>query len=308
LTTFNTPFGRYKFERLQFGFVSAPEVFQRNLAQTFEDIEGCEVIVDDLLLWGKDETEHNERLKKVIERAAEVDLRFNKEKCKFNKKEVRYVGHIFGDDGLKPNPDRVQAIIDMPVPQDRKSPQRFLGMVNYLNKFIPNLADISRPLRELMGCSVAWHWMEKQQEAYDILISLIAQSPVLKYFDLDSDITISVDASSEGLGACLLQGNQPVAYASRALNRAERNCAQIEKEMLAIVFGATMFHQYIYGNTVTVETDHKPLESLFKKARCKAPQRIQRMILKVQQYDLKVKYIPGETLTLYIADTLSRTC
>ena len=137
LTTFNTPFGRYKFERLPFGFVSAPEVFQRNLAQTFEDIEGCEVIVDDLLLWGKDETEHNERLKKVIERAAEVDLRFNKEKCKFNRKEVRYVGHIFGGDGLKPNPDRVQAIIDMPVPQDRKSPQRFLGMVNYLNKFIP---------------------------------------------------------------------------------------------------------------------------------------------------------------------------
>jgi hypothetical protein len=145
--------------------------------------------------------------------------------------------------------------------------------------------------------------MEKQQKAYDILISLIAQSPVLKYFDLYSDITISVDASSEGLGACLLQGSQPVAYASRALNRAECNYAQIEKEMLAIVFSATKFHQYIYGNTVTVETDHKPLESLFKKALCKAPQRIQRMMLKVQQYDLKVKYVPGETL--YIADTLS---
>ncbi|CAB4041101.1 Hypothetical predicted protein [Paramuricea clavata] len=196
---------------------------------------------------------------------------------------------IFGSDGLKPNPDRVQAIIDMPVPQDRKSLQRFLGMVNYLNKFISNLADISRPLRELMEYSVAWHWMEKQQEAYDILILLIVQAPVLKYFDLDSDISISVDAFSKGLGACLLQGNQPVAYASRALNRAERNYAQIEKEMLAIVFGATRFHQYIYGNTVT---DHKPPESL------------QRMMLKVQQYDLKVKYIPGETL--YIADTLSR--
>ena len=225
LTTFNTPFGRYKFERLPFGIVSAPDVFQRNLAQTFEDIEGCEVIEDDLLVWGKDETEHNERLKKVIEKAAEVDLRLNKEKCKFNKKEVRYVVHIFGSDGLKSNPYRVQAIIDMPVPQDRKSLQRFLGMVSYLNKFIPNLADISRPFRELMEYSVAWHWMEKQQEAYDILVSLIAQSPVLKYFDLDSDITISVDASSEGLGACLLQGNQPVAYASRALNRVGRNYA-----------------------------------------------------------------------------------
>ena len=102
LTTFNTPFGRYKFERLPFGIVSAPEVFQRNLAQTFEDIDGCEVIVDDLLVWGKDEEEHNQRLKKVLERAAEVDLRFNKEKCKCNKKEVKYVGHTFWSDGLKP--------------------------------------------------------------------------------------------------------------------------------------------------------------------------------------------------------------
>ena len=119
LTTFNTLFGRYKFERLPFGIVSAPEVFQRNLAQTFEDIEGCEVIVDDLLVWGKDEEEHNQRLKKVLERAAEVDLRFNKEKCKCNKKEVKYVGHTFGSDGLRPNPDRIQAILDMRVPKDR---------------------------------------------------------------------------------------------------------------------------------------------------------------------------------------------
>ena len=104
---------------MPFGIVSAPEVFQRNLALTFEDIEGCEVIVDDLLVWGKDEEEHNQRLKKVLERAAEVDLRFNKEKCKCNKKEVKYVGHTFGSDGLRPNPDRIQAILDMRVPKDR---------------------------------------------------------------------------------------------------------------------------------------------------------------------------------------------
>ena len=151
------------------------------------------------------------------------------------------------------------------------------------------------------------HWLEKQQEAYDILISLIAQPPVLKYFDRKSDIshiTVSVDASSEGLSACLLQGNQPVAYASRALNQSEYNYAQVEKEMLAIVYSTTKFHEYIYGKTVIVETDHKPLESLFKKALGKAPQRLQRVILKVQQYDLKVKYVSDNTL--YIDHTLSR--
>ena len=303
LTTFNTPFGRYKFERLPFGIVSAPEVFQRTMAQMFEDIEGCEVFVDDLLVWGKSEQEHNERLKNVMERAAEIDLKFNKEKCKINQKEVKYVGHTFGSDGLKPSADRVQAILDMPLPQDRKSLQRFMGMVNYLNKFIPNLSSVSKPLRELLNHS-EWHWIKKQQEAYDILISLIVQLPVLKYFDINAAVTVSVDAYSEGLGACLLQGNQPVAHASRALNNDEKNYAQIEKEMLAIVYGTNKFHQYIYGKIVIVETDHKPLESLFKKPLCKAPQRIQRMMLRVQHYDFTVKYSPGNTL--YIADTLSR--
>ena len=303
LTTFNTPFGRYKFERLPFGIVSAPEVFQRTMAQMFEDIEGCEVFVDDLLVWGKSEQEHNERLKNVMERAAEIDLKFNKEKCKINQKEVKYVGHTFGSDGLKPSVDRVQAILDMPLPQDRKSLQRFMGMVNYLNKFIPNLSSVSKPLRELLNHS-EWHWIKKQQEAYDILISLIVQLPVLKYFDINAAVTVSVDAYSEGLGACLLQGNQPVAHASRALNNDEKNYAQIEKEMLAIVYGTNKFHQYIYGKIVIVETDHKPLESLFKKPLCKAPQRIQRMMLRVQHYDFTVKYSPGNTL--YIADTLSR--
>ena len=110
-----------------------------------------------------------------------------------------------------------------------------------------------------------------------------------------------MDASSEGLGACLLQGIQLAAYASRALNSAERNYAQIEN---AIVFGINTFHQYIYEKQVSVETDHKPLESLFKKALSKAPQRIQRMVLRAQHYDLKVNYVPGNQL--FIADTLSR--
>ena len=205
---------------------------------------------------------------------------------------------------MRPSPDKAQAILNMPVPHDKSSLQKVMGMVNYLHKFIPHLADINKPLRELLEKSVEWHWMERQQKAYEELINSITQAPVLKNFDVSADVTVSVDASSEGLGACLLQGMQPVAYASRALNTAERNYAQIEKEMLAIVFGTNKFHQYIYGKQVSVETDHKPLESLFKKPLSKAPQRIQRLMFRVQHYDLKVNYVPGNQLL--IADTLSR--
>ena len=255
-------------------------------------------------MWGKSAEEHDPTLEKVLQRAEETDLRFNEGKCKFHKQEVTYVGHVFGTDGLRPSPDKVQAILNMPAPHDKSSLQRFMRMVNYLHKFIPHLADINKPLRELLEKSVEWHWMERQQKAYEELINSITQAPVLKYFDVSADVTVSVDASSESLGACLLQGMQPVAYASRALNSAKRNYAQIEKEMLAIVFGTNKFHQYIYGKQLSVETDHKPLESLFKKPWSKAAQRIQRMMLRVQHYDLKVNYVLGNQLL--IADTLSR--
>ena len=116
-----------------------------------------------------------------------------------------------------------------------------MGMVNYLHKFIPNLASINKPLRELLEKSVEWHWMEAQQKAYEELITCITQASVLWYFDVNEDAIVSIDASSEGLGACLLQGDQPVAYASRSLNSTVRNYTQIEKEMLAIVFGTSKF-------------------------------------------------------------------
>ncbi|XP_048747335.2 uncharacterized protein K02A2.6-like [Ostrea edulis] len=304
LTTFNTPFGRYRYKRMPFGISSAPEVFQKRMSQIFEKIEGCDVIMDDILIWGKSVQQHNERLERVLKAVRHEKIKLNKKKCKIQMNEVKYMGHIFGEDGLKTCNDRIKAISEFPEPTNVKELQRFLGMVNYIGKFIQNQATITEPLRELLEKTVAWHWHEKQQQSFDQLKSVLISAPVLKYFNPDEDITLSVDASSTGLGACILQNGQPVAYASRSLNKSERNYAQIEKELLAIVFACKKFHQYIYGQNIHVESDHKPLESLFKKTLSSAPPRIQRMMIKVQPYDLNVKYKPGKYL--YIADTLSR--
>lgn len=195
LTTFNTLFGRFKFERLPFGLVSAPEIFQRAVSKMLEDSEKCEVIVEDFLVWGNTE-DHDHALKQVLKRAAENDLRFNEQKCKFQRQEVEYVGHVLGTDGLRPSSYRIQAILNMSVSQYKTSLQRFMGMVNYLQKFIPNLASIDKPLRELLEKSVEWHWMEAQQKAYGELITCITPVPVLKYFDVNEDVIVSVDASS----------------------------------------------------------------------------------------------------------------
>ena len=133
---------------------------------------------------------------------------------------------------------------------------------------------------------------------------IISEAPILKYFDPKADTELQCDASDKGLGACLMQEGQPVAYASRAMTDAEVNYAQIEKELLAIVFGVEQFEQYVHGRPVKIETDHKPLESIFKKSLISAPKRLQRMMLRLQKYNLTVVYKKGSEM--YLADTLSR--
>ena len=304
LTTFNTPFGRYRFLRLPFGLNSAPEVFQRRMSQAFDDIDGTSIIMDDILIWGKDVAQHDHRLRQVLQRARDINLKLNSEKSCIQTHEVVYIGHIFSKIGVKPDPMKVQAITEMQAPQDKKELLRFMGMVNYLGKFIPNLSNVTQPLRELLQKETAWHWIDTHERAFNEIKKRITHEKILKYYEVTKPVTISGDSSSYGLGACLMQDGRPISYASRSLSKSEKNYAQIEKELLAIVFGCAKFHQYIYGKPVTIETDHKPLEYLFRKPLTAAPPRLQRMMLTLQKYDLHVVYKPGKSL--YIADTLSR--
>ena len=193
----------------------------------------------------------------------------------------------------------------MDPPQKKDDVSRFLGMATYLSKFIPNYSKVSSPLRTLLEQDTEWHWSEQQESAFQTLKQMISNPPVLKYFDPDKPVKISVDASSKGMGAVLLQDQTPVAYASKSLTSTQQNYAQIEKEMLAICFGCQKFHEYIYGlPNVEVETDHKPLETILRKPLHVAPARLQRMIMSIQRYSLSVNYRPGKELL--IADALSR--
>ena len=305
--TFNTPFGRYRFHRLPFGISSAPEVFQRIMSQIFDGNEGIEVIVDDLLIWGETREQHDERLKQALERAREAGVKLNKDKCEIGLQQVTYIGHTLSSNGLKPDVNKVEAIKTMDTPTDKAAVQRFLGMATYLSKFIPNFSQLAAPLRMLLEKNTAWHWDVQQQNSFERLKQTITNAPVLKYYDVNKHVTIQVDASPDGLGAVLLQDERPVAYASRSLTQTQRNYAQIEKEMLAITFGCERFHDYIFRKkSVTVHTDHKPLEFIFKKPLYHAPLRLQRMILRTQKYSINVQYKPGKELL--IADTLSRAC
>jgi transposase InsO family protein len=303
-TTFNTPFGRYRHLRLPMGISSAPEIFQRVMKDIFENFEGVEITMDDILIHGKTMQQHNQRLEAVLRRARECQLKLNAKKTVIAQTEVQYTGHMLTGEGLKPTPDRVKAIVDLKEPENLSELESVLGMIAYVAKFIPNLSEVNAPLRALKTKDV-WEWTSEHSHAFQQIKTLLSTAPCLKYFDVNAPVLLSVDASSKGLGAAIMQKDGIVAYASRALTPTEQKYAQIEKEMLAVVFGCIRFHKMIYGmSDVTIQNDHKPLETLLKKPIHNAPMRIQRMMLKLQPYTFNLVYIRGKTIGL--ADCLSR--
>lgn len=304
LCTFQTPFGRYKYLRLPFGINSATEIFYRVMIDLFGDIEGILIFVDDFLIYGETEEIHNERLQKVLQRAREVNLKFNKSKCKFLVNEVCFLGHIFSKSGVKVDNEKIKAIENIPSPQNVKELQRFLGMITYLGPFIENLSEKTQVLRNLLKSDVEWIWDSNCELCFKNLKSIISKAPVLAHYDPKIPLVLSVDSSKSALGAVIMQNNRPIAYSSKTLTKCQQNYAQIEKELLAIQFGCNKFHQYVYGQNVTVHTDHKPLVFLFKKPLHETPLRLQRMMLALQAYDLNVIHVPGKEM--YISDTLSR--
>ena len=310
-TTFNTPFGRFRWLRMPFGISSAPEVWQRKMNEAIEGLRGVEVIADDFLVCGFGDTaadavlDHDQNLTAFLERCRKLNLTLNPQKVKLRLSEVPFMGHLLTADGIVTDPNKVRAIKDMPTPADVTSLKRFLGMVNYLSKFLPNLSSVSEPLRRLEAKDAEWSWLPVHDAAVQKIKSLVCEAPVLKFYDVTQAVTVECDASLSGLGATLLQGGQPVAFASRALTPAEGRYAQIEKELLSVVFACERFDTYLYGRDIVhVKTDHQPLEAICKKDLASAPKRLQRMLLRLQRYNIDVKYQKGENMVM--SDPLSR--
>ena len=198
-----------------------------------------------------------------------------------------------------------QAILNMPEPTCKEELIRFLAIIGYIQKFIPHLSDEIHLLRQITHKSIAWHWEEAHQQAFQRLKSLVSQTPTLQFFDVNKPVTIQTDASQVGLGAVLLQNNLPVYYASQSLNKTQQNYAVIEKELLAIAFACIKFHDFNFGRSVVVLTDHQPLIGITKKPIHECSPRIQRIRMKLLHYDLKLTYIPGKQNV--VADVLSHS-
>ncbi|XP_033763408.1 uncharacterized protein K02A2.6-like [Pecten maximus] len=275
-TTFNTPFGRYRNLRLPFGPKSSQDEFQQKMDECYEGLEGTVALVDDVLVYGKTRSEHDKNLHEAFVRSRERGIKLNRDKLEVGLTRVKYFGHTLTAEGLEPDEDKIRAVQLMKPPTTKGELETFLGMVTYLSQFAPNLSEVTSPIRILLTQNVEFHWDKPQADAFHSGKDIITASPVLAYFDSNKEVTLQTDATKFGLGATVMQEGKPIAFASKSLTPSEINYAQIEKEMYAIVFGCTKFHQYLYGRKVRVETDHKPLIPISQKSLYAAPPRLQR--------------------------------
>ncbi|XP_058449270.1 uncharacterized protein K02A2.6-like [Malaya genurostris] len=311
LTTFWTPFGRYRWTRLPFGISSAPEIFQMKLQEVIQGLKGVECIADDLLVYGTGDDfetaliDHNQCLEKLLTRLEDYNVKLNKSKMKLCETSVKFYGHMLTDQGIKPDDSKISTIRNFPTPTNRKEVHRFIGMVNYLSRFIQNLSANLVNLRKLIVESVPWQWTAIEEEEFSRIKSRVADIGTLRYYNINQPLIVECDASCFGLGVVVYQKDGVIGYASRTLTQTERNYAQIEKELLAILFACIRFDQIIVGNKKTVvKTDHKPLVSLFKKPLLSAPRRLQHMLLNLQRYSLSIEFVTGKDNV--VADALSR--
>ena len=309
LTSFCTPTSRFRFRRLPFGLRVSQDVFQEKMDMILSGCRGTLSIADDIIVYGIDERDHDRNLHNLMMNARRNGLVFNPQKCVIKTTEVGFFGMVYTTEGVRPDDKKVREIIDLPSPTNVKELQQFLGMVQYLASFIPNLSDKTSVLRDLIKKDVTWIWLDIHEKAFNEIKKKICNTVTLNYFNPQLDTKIQVDASMRGLGAVLIQvdsqGHEHViAFASKALTPTEERYANIEREMLAVVFGAERFHTYVYGSKFVVESDHKPLEAIKLKNLSQTPPRLQRMLLRIQQYDMTIRYRPGKELLL--ADAMSR--
>ena len=311
LTSFITPFGRYYFNRLPFGITSAPEHFQKRMSSVLKGLEGIVCLMDDVLVHGRTEQEHDERLLAALSRLQESGITLNREKCVFSRTKVKFLGQVLTQSGVESDPDKIKAIQKMEEPTSVSEVRRFLGMANQLSKFTPNLAELTKPLRDLLSKKNHWCWDYPQKEAFSKVKEALTESPVLALFDLNRETIVSADASSYGLGGVLLQKEpssgepRPVAYISRSMTPTEQRYAQIEKEALALTWACERFSDYLIGLHFHIETDHKPLVPLLStKLMDELPLRVQRFRMRLMRYSFTIGHVPGKNLV--IADTLSR--
>ena len=309
LTTITTHKGLYWYKRLHMGIASASEMFTEKIREMLVDLPGQLNMTDDILVFGKSKEDHQANLLAVLKRLEMKGLTLNIDKSEFYKKELTFFGLRFTSKGVSPTEDRVRGIMEVSAPANLKELHSFLCSITWSSRFIKDLCTISEPLWKLTKANVKWKWEKVEQEAFDKL-KLAITMDCASYFNIGWETVLTVDASPVGLAAVIHQYNPDdpnqkhwVGCVSRMLSEVERRYSQCEKEALGVVWACERLWMYLLGKLFTIETDNRAVKLIFANTRSRPPARIERLALKLSQFDYVIVHKPGIS---NIADYYSR--
>ncbi len=267
IQTITTHRGTYTMNRLSFGIKTAPSIFNRVMSQIFREVPGTLFYFDDIIIYGSSQRKCEENLRLCLDVLKRNNLHLNREKCSFFKEEIEYLGYVIGNGQIKKSQSKINAIQNMPRPQHADEVRRFLGLVTYYSKFIPNFSNKTAPLRRLLRQNAKFKWTAECEASFLKLKTEICSERVLTPFNPELPIILTTDAGPSGIAAVLSHQieneERPVAFASRSLTSSEQNYSQLDKEALAIIYGVTYFYNYIFGSKFTLVTDNEPLTRIF---------------------------------------------
>lgn len=311
LTAFVVPTrGLFQFKRMPFGLHNAPSTWQRFIDRVLgHDLEQyVSVYLDDIILTTATFSKHIEILQEVFRRLKEAGLTLNRDKCHFCKRELKFLGHIVTSSGLMVDPEKVEAVVQIPTPKTVSEVRRIVGLASWYRRFVPNFSSIVAPMTNLLRKHQPFVWTEECSKALTTIKNSLVSAPILACPDFSKHFYLQTDASDFGLGAVLTQmddtaGEKVICYLSRSLTKVERRYSIVEKECLAAVFAIEKLRGYLEGTRFTLITDHFSLKWLFS---IKDPiGRIARWAVRLQQYDFNIEHRSGRENV--VADALSRT-
>lgn len=301
-TAFRTHEGHYEFLVMPFGLTNAPSTFQAMMNDIFREYLRKFVLVffDDILVYSTSPLEHLNHLERVFKKLEAHKLKL-KSKCCFNQSRVDYLGHRISDKGIEVDQEKIQAVIEWPIPKTLKQFRGFLGLTGYYRRFILNYGSIARPLTSLLKKN-SFIWDHKAPASFEKLKEALTQPLVLAMPNFHEEFIVECDASGGGIGAVLMQKGRPLAYLSQQLKGRAMLLKVYEKEMLAILLAIKKWGQYLWGKQFVIRTDHKPLKYMLEHRLCTEAQ--YKWMMKLHGYHYKVEYKKGKENQA--ADSLSR--
>lgn len=307
----NTSLGLFAFTRLPFGISIASSAFQSILDQILKNLKGVKAYQDDIIIGAKTVDELKKKVCQVLDKLSYHNVKINLDKCKLMVDSVNYLGFNLSKEGIKPNNEKIRAIMEAPVPKNVTQLQAYLGLINFYRKFIPNLSSELHSLYELLRKNVKFDWNKESQDAFEKSKKLISSKSVLEIYDHKKEIIVATDASPHGVAGCLahvVNGiEKPVMFASSTLSPAEKNYSQLHREALAIVYAIRKFSKYLFGRSFTIVTDSSVIKEIFspgKSTTAVAAARLQRWSVELSMYHYKIKHRSAKNMSH--VDALSR--